>query len=94
MRTVMYYFALLVTATVLAVDGMPGGVTMRTVTSYFVLLGPVAILAVDGIVLWAWGIDSTITGVVRGWAKQSAWPELLFVLGAGLLYCHLFRGWM
>ncbi len=67
---------------------------MKTVTTWFILLAPFAILLVDYLVFWAFGTEATITGVVRAWSEESAWPEVIFLAGVVLLYAHLYRGWL
>ena len=64
---------------------------MRDFTAYFILLAPLAILATDCFVWIRFGTEATITGVVRGWAEKSDWPEVVFVVGVVVLYYHLFR---
>lgn len=66
---------------------------MRDVTAWFVIVAPPLILITDGVVFVFYGYEATITSVVREWADRSPIPEVAFVLGATLLYIHLFRRW-
>lgn len=65
---------------------------MRQVTSLFILAAPLAILAADWWVYERFGPEHTITGVVRGWARDSWLPEAVFIAGCLVLYLHLFWG--
>lgn len=66
---------------------------MKGFTIWFILLVPVLVLAID-FVLDRWvDREATITCVVRCWAKESSWPEFVFLACAMMLYIHLFRGW-
>ena len=67
---------------------------MRDLTAAFILLGPPLVLLADAALFWTVGEEATITHVVRTWACYSWWPEAVYILGALLLWGHLFRGWL
>lgn len=66
---------------------------MRDVTAWFVILAPLAIFGTDMLVWGVFGASATITDVVRSWAARSSWIEWAYLVGATLLYVHLFRSW-
>lgn len=63
----------------------------KHITSWVVILGPIVVLGLDWLVFRFFGYEATITGVVRTWAEKSAWPEAVYLLGALVLYLHLYR---
>lgn len=65
----------------------------RNLTAAIIILGPLLVIVYDFIVWVVYGSASTITGVIRDWADESTWPMFLYVVGAVVLYLHLFCGW-
>jgi hypothetical protein len=67
---------------------------MRTATEMVILLVPLLLLLYTATAGGVAGYEATITGVVRGWASGSGWPEFMFLVLVVALYAHLFRGWL
>ncbi len=63
-------------------------------TAYLIVLGPIAYILYDLLIWFCFGYHPTITGVIRTWNTYSSWPEVVFVLGAVVLYGHFFRKWL
>ena len=66
---------------------------MRDVTAWFVIVAPPLVLVADAVVFFLDGYEATITAVIRDWSEDSCIPEVVFIVGAVLLWGHLFRRW-
>ncbi len=63
----------------------------RQVSAIVTVGAPLVVIFYDAFVFLAFGVQATITDVIREWNGKSSWAEAIYVIGAVGLYLHLFR---
>ncbi len=66
----------------------------RQVSAFVAIATPLIVIFYDAFVFFAFGVQATITDVIREWNMKSAWAEAIYVLGAVGLWLHFFRRWL